>query len=143
MSVHTFSSTTQQIIIRKVSGARISVSHKITFLQHGLAWQVRKVRKSRAMLIAHQWSPEEMNINKRYLPCGCCLRWDEEDADIALCIQHSMEYDYWKRGSSEINNVWDGSDSSSHDDNEFVKMIIARQRKYLKLFDREVLLKMQ
>ena len=54
-----------------------------------------------------------------------------------------MEYDYWKRGSSEINNVWDRPDSSSHDDNEFVKMIIARQRKYLKSFDREVLSEMQ
>ena len=83
-----------------------------------------------------------MSINKRYLQCGCCLTWDEEDAVIALCIQHSIEYDYWRTNRTEIGNGWNQLQSRD-DDNEFVKMITARQKKRLKSFDREVLLEMQ
>ena len=84
-----------------------------------------------------------MTLNKRYLPCGCCLSWDEEDAIIALCVRHSIEYNLWKRNMAEIKNGWH-EQYSSDDDNDFVKrIIIARQKKRLNSFDKEVLLEMQ
>jgi hypothetical protein len=95
------------------------------------------------VITAHRWSLEEMTLNKRNLPCGCCLSWDEEDAIIALCIRHSIEYNLWKKSKTEIKSGWD-EQYSSEDDNEFFKMIIiASQKKRLKSFDKEVLLGMQ
>jgi hypothetical protein len=84
-----------------------------------------------------------MTLSKRNLPCGCCLSWDGEDAVIALCIRHSIEYNLWKRNMTEIKNGWD-EQYSCYDDNEFVKrIIIASQKKHLKSLDKEVLLEMQ
>ena len=27
------------------------------------------------------------------LPCGCNMTWNDDDAVMALCIKHSVEYD--------------------------------------------------
>ena len=33
---------------------------------------------------------------KRTLPCGCILHWNEERTLIAFCITHSIDYIRWK-----------------------------------------------
>jgi hypothetical protein len=62
---------------------------------------------------------------KRTLPCGCILRWDEEQILIAFCILHSIDYIGWK-----------GKDE------EFIKRVTNVQRE-IGYVDENVLIKMR
>jgi hypothetical protein len=33
---------------------------------------------------------------KRTLPCGCILYWDEEHILVAFCVTHPIDYMRWK-----------------------------------------------
>lgn len=35
-------------------------------------------------------------VSRRILPCGCSLSWDADEAVVALCLRHSVEYLAWK-----------------------------------------------
>src|SRR5690242_11723 len=109
----------------------------------------RKNKKREAMIA-------KIDISKRVFPCGCFLSWDKEDAVIALCIEHSIEYKTWKECKRDNIKSYheysqrNGNDNDDEDDDngynedidDFVKMITTRQKTELKRFDSNVLLEM-
>ena len=94
-----------------------------------------------------------MAINKRCLPCGCCPSWDPGDVVFALCNEHSVEYESWKKNTKESSgdqkydkckrSIYEYDDEDDSDSDEFVKMITARQKMELKSFDNKILTEMQ
>ncbi len=63
--------------------------------------------------------------HKRILPCGCILKWNEEDVLIAFCIIHSFDYSKW-RGKSE----------------EFIRLVTRTQRE-IRQVDESILAEMR
>ncbi len=62
---------------------------------------------------------------KRTLPCGCVLHWDEEHILIAFCVTHSIDYMRWK-GKVE----------------DFIKTLTTTQRE-IGYIDESILIKMR
>lgn len=81
------------------------------------------------------------SVGKRNLPCGCSLSWDGQDAIMALCIRHSIEYVIWRKKNEEKTNTWK-EQYAAYDDNEFVKMVTSNLKE-IKTYDSDVLLDMQ
>jgi hypothetical protein len=67
----------------------------------------------------------EMWRQKRMLPCGCILHWDEERMLIAFCAVHSLDYTRW-----------------SGKDEEFIKRVTNAQRE-IGYIDESILVKMR
>ena len=62
---------------------------------------------------------------KRLLPCGCILHWDQEKTLIAFCVVHSIDY-----------TRWNGKDE------EFIKRVTNIQRE-IGYIDESILVKMR
>jgi adenosine/AMP kinase len=62
---------------------------------------------------------------KRILPCGCVLHWDEDHTLIAFCLAHSFDY-----------VRWEGKDE------EFIKRVTNTQRE-IRYMDESILIKMR
>ena len=82
------------------------------------------------------------SISKRNLPCGCSLSWDEQDAMMALCIKHSIDYVAWRKKNEEKKKTWMQRYDIDGDDNEFVKLVTSNFKE-IRSYDVGVLLEMQ
>jgi len=62
----------------------------------------------------------------RSLPCGCAIRWDEEETTVVFCSRHTFDY-----------FDWEGTDK------DFVKMVATPKKSNSSRKDRIALLEMR